>query len=266
MLREYATCESRFCQTRKSIITMCSEDRLGEKATRSIRGKQFNPVVYFVADVGRSTALGITDLVDVVRQAVAGGTRVVQFRDKTDTPRAEKKRLASLILKETRAMPDVVMIVNDDVALAAEIGADGAHIGQEDMSVSEARRVLGPDAIIGVSAGDITEAERGIADGADYLGVGPVFKTDSKADAGVPLGLTRLAEITCMVNGRVPVVGIGGILDGNCGGCAVVGCDGVAVIKSLLTAKDVKHMAQALRNRFEYAATGPASMRYPMKK
>lgn len=251
--------------SRSFLTTSCAEVTVSEDAKRIQRDPRFDPTVYFIADVGKAEELGIANIVDVVRDALAGGARMIQYRDKTDSFRDDKRRLACELLKLTQSVPGALLIINDDAALTAEIGADGVHLGQEDMPVSEARAIIGAGKIIGVSAGTLDEAEQGIADGADYLGIGPVYETNSKADAGTPLGLSNLASLTRVVNGRVPVVGIGGIVEGNCGGCGVVGCDGVAVIRALLTAKNVTTMAIAIRERFDFAATGPAAFRFPVE-
>lgn len=148
----------------------------------------------------------------------------------------------------TRAA-DVAFVVNDDVALAQQLGADGVHVGQEDVGARAARLSLGPSAIVGVSAGTVEEAERAIADGADYLGVGSVFATASKPDAGSPIGPEQLADIVCAVRGRVPVVAIGGISEENAQLCWEAGVDGVAVISAIMKSRNPGKSASHLHRR-----------------
>lgn len=128
----------------------------------------------------------------------------------------------------------IAFVVNDNIELAYEVGADGVHVGQEDRNVKEARMMLGPDAIIGVSAGTGEEAEQAIADGADYLGVGCVFGTASKPDAGAPIGARGLQAAVRAARGRVPVVAIGGVQCNNVHECWRVGADGVAVVSAIM--------------------------------
>lgn len=171
---------------------------------------------------------------ELARMAVAGGADTVQYRQKSGHTRD--------MIETARAMRDicagsgVTLIVNDrvDVALAAE--ADGVHIGQDDFPVALARNLLGAGRIIGVSAGNPDEARRGIADGADYVGFGPVFPTGSKSDAGEAQGLKKLADFTRAV--RAPVIAIGGIGAGNAAGVLRSGADGVAVISAVCCQTD----------------------------
>lgn len=207
--------------------------------------------LYFVADVG--VAAG-RDLPSIVRDAVRGGAGMVQYRDKSDATAAEKEALARLLRDAVReASPDAAFLVNDDPALAVLVDADGVHVGQDDAALAEARTVVGEKGIVGVSCGTAEEAEDAIAGGADYLGVGAVFETKSKPDAGEPLGLGGLARIVRAVGRRVPVVAIGGINMGNVGGCGVAGADGVAVISTIVKSGDPKLEAESLYRRFEDA-------------
>lgn len=138
------------------------------------------------------------------------------------------------------------LIINDDVALAKHCAADGVHVGQDDTSAREARSQLGQSAIVGVSAGTIDEAEQAIADGADYIGVGCVFKTATKLDAGQPIGTQTLHDIVQVVNGRVPVVAIGGVSIQNAKLCRDVGANGVAVVSAVMNADRPDTAAAAL--------------------
>ncbi|HQL83839.1 MAG TPA: thiamine phosphate synthase, partial [Spirochaetota bacterium] len=135
---------------------------------------------YFITDEGLSAAGVMSD----VRQAVTAGAQIIQYRNKTaDTRRQyEEAREIRGICAETRSK----LIINDRIDIALAVGADGAHIGNEDLPYAEARRLLGRDAIIGVTVHDVEEAVAAEKAGADYLGVSPVFATGTKSDAGAP--------------------------------------------------------------------------------
>jgi thiamine-phosphate pyrophosphorylase len=140
----------------------------------------------------------------------------------------------------------VPFIVNDRIDVALAVDADGVHIGREDLPASVARRIIGPGKILGVSAETAEEAVEAERDGADYLGVGPVFEArGTKADAGVPLGLDLIARIRrgC----PLPVVAIGGIHAGNARSVRDAGADAVAVISAVVSADDVAQAARSLR-------------------
>lgn len=166
---------------------------------------------------------------DLARMAVDGGADTVQYRQKTGHTRDMIETARAM--RNTCSRLGVPLIVNDrvDVALAAE--ADGVHLGQDDFPVALARRLLGTGRIIGVSAGSLDEARRGIADGADYVGFGPVFPTGSKSDAGEAQGLEKLADFARAV--PAPVVAIGGIGAGNAADVVRSGAHGVAVISAV---------------------------------
>lgn len=181
-------------------------------------------------------------LLDVVRAALAGGAPAVQLRDKLGSARALTE-LAVALQRET-ARAGALLFVNDrlDVALAA--GADGAHLGQDDVPVAAARRVVPPGFLLGVSVETVAQATRAEADGADYLGAGPVYFTASKPDASAPTGLPALAEIARAT--RLPVVAIGGIDETNAAEVAAAGAAGVAVIRAVMAAPDAAAATRAL--------------------
>ncbi len=168
------------------------------------------------------------------RMALQGGARIIQLRDKEATTRqlVEYAQALRALTREYHAL----LIINDrlDVALAVE--ADGVHLGQDDLPVPLARRLAGEEFIIGVSAETVDEAVRAEAEGADYLGVGPMFATATKPDAGTPVGPERLREIKRHV--RIPVFGIGGITLANAPQVREAGADGICVISAILTAPD----------------------------
>lgn len=170
------------------------------------------------------------DIAAKLAEALEGGATIVQLRRKGCGSKelAEKARALKAIT-DAAAVP---LVVNDDPEAAKLSGAAGAHIGQGDGDVRRAREILGPDKILGVSAGTVAEAVRAEREGADYIGVGAVFPTGSKADAeSVSIGTLR--EIAAAVS--IPVVAIGGIGEGNIGRLAGSGIAGIAVISALFS-------------------------------
>lgn len=184
---------------------------------------------------------------DVAGEAVAGGATAIQLRDKTKPSRemVDIARRMSEICRESGA----ALIINDrpDIALAA--GADGVHLGRDDMSYEDAWRILPPLMIIGVSATNYREALEADRNGADYIGVGPVFETPSKEDAGVPLGTDVLSRICREVN--APVVAIGGINMDNVGKVKDCGVSGIAVISAVTRSADMKASTKKLARVFD---------------
>ena len=182
--------------------------------------------IYLVTDHG-------DNLVERVRAAISGGISVLQYRDKRGD---HAGRFATgMELKRLCAATGVVFIVNDDVELARELDADGVHLGQEDGDPLEARRVLGPRKIIGISTHNLAEALRAEASGADYIGFGAMYPTDSKEIDHLP-GPGALAAVKAQIG--IPVVAIGGITRNN--GAQVVDCgaDAIAVISAILGSRD----------------------------
>lgn len=138
-------------------------------------------------------------------------------------------------LRKATNRAGALLIVNDNVELAEAIEADGLHVGQEDTAASQVR---GRVRILGVSAGNAREADAAIRDGADYVGVGAVFGTTTKSDAGEPIGLDGLRRVVEAVDGRCKVVAIGGVNLDNVEECARAGADGVAVVSAVMAATD----------------------------
>lgn len=190
---------------------------------------------------------GGRSVVDTVRAALRGGTPSVQLRSKTASGR-EMVELARALLVETRTA-GALLWVNDrlDVALAA--GADGAHLGQDDVPLADARRIVPPGFLLGTSVATAAEARLAERTGADYLGAGAVYATASKADAGAPVGVERLREVTAAV--RLPVVGIGGIDAENAAEVVAAGAAGVAVIRAVMHADDPAAAARRILNEIE---------------
>jgi thiamine-phosphate pyrophosphorylase len=185
---------------------------------------------YFITEAILSRAGNASD----VAAAVAAGVRVVQYR--------EKQGLTCDLVAEARKLRQLCrhirFLVNDRVDLALEVGADGVHLGQEDLPCPEARRLLGREKIIGVTVSTVAEALTAQAHGADYLGVSPIFSTATKADAGAPTGVALLAEIRRRV--ALPLVAIGGITLANAPAVIAAGADAVCAIAAVVTRPEVK--------------------------
>lgn len=184
---------------------------------------------------------------EVATAAIAGGATVVQLREKTLSTRQFLE--VAVRTHDATRRAGIPLIINDRVDVALAVDADGVHVGPDDMPVSVARRLLGPDRIIGASAGTVAEAVEAERDGADYLGVGSVFATPSKADAGAPIGTRTVQAIVQAV--RIPVVGIGGITPDNAAAVINAGAVGVAVISAVANADDiraaVRHLVEVVR-------------------
>lgn len=181
-------------------------------------------------------------LSECVQEALDGGATFVQLRDKDSSCAGHVLRARTLIpLCRAAGVP---FVVNDDVEAARLSGADGVHVGQGDAACADARAALGPDAIVGVSASTVEEALAAQAAGADYLGVGAVFGTPTKADAAVT-GTGGLAAICKAVD--IPVVAIGGLNLQTVGALAGTGADGAAVVSAIFAADDIEGAARALR-------------------
>jgi thiamine-phosphate pyrophosphorylase len=189
------------------------------------------------------------DLVGLVAAALEGGATAIQLREK------ERSTLAQVELgRELRRLTreaGALLIVNDRVDVARAIEADGVHLGQDDLAPAVAREILGPGAIVGGSAGNLDELARCREAGVDYLGVGPMYPTPSKPDAGPPIGPSGLAAIRAATN--VPIVGVGGITGANLEPVIRAGAAGVAVIGAVVGADDPRVAARELRALVEDA-------------
>ena len=203
--------------------------------------------LYLVTDrdlsCGRST-------VEVVEAAVAGGVSCVQLREKHCSTREFITQ--AWALKRFLKSKKIPLIINDrlDVALAVE--ADGLHLGQQDMTISDARKISGTSLIIGISAESVDDALRAEKEGADYIGISPVFATPTKSDTAPPLGLEGVKTIRKMI--AIPIVGIGGINRQNALSVITAGADGIAVVSAIVGAKDPKDAAFELKSIVGQAA------------
>ena len=187
-------------------------------------------------------------LVDLARAVVAGGATLIQLRDKHGSTRR--------MIEEARAIhaalagSGVPLVINDRVDVALVAQADGVHVGQDDMRVEDARRLLGPDAIIGLSIKSVALADAAPIDALDYVGVGGVYATTSKDSPNPPIGVAGLAAIVAAFRGRrrdLPICGIAGIDATNAAPVIAAGADGVAVISALSMRGDPEAAARELR-------------------
>jgi thiamine-phosphate pyrophosphorylase len=180
---------------------------------------------------------------EIARDAVRGGADIIQLRDKRLSC-SELVRTGRQIAAMTRKAGGV-FIVNDRLDVAMACGADGVHLGQDDMQVGTARQLAQPGFIIGVSVGSADEAREAEREGADYVALSPVFSTASKDNAGPGLGLRRLREIRLAVS--IPVVAIGGISRQNIHDVIAAGADGIAVISAVVSSPDITAAARGLK-------------------
>ena len=214
-------------------------EMLCAQAQYFIGGLKMDYSVYLVTD--RSLARGRA-IPDIVAAAIRGGATCVQLREKTATTREFIDQ--ALAIRALLARFHVPLIINDRVDVALAVNADGIHLGQKDMPCKMARRILPRHMIIGISAESVDDAVRAQKDGADYLGVSPVFSTPTKTDTAPPLGLEGLRSIRSRV--ALPLVGIGGLNLKNAETVIQNGADGVAVVSSIVSAHDPEKAASGL--------------------
>ena len=207
---------------------------LGQDKVRQISG------LYVVLD---TQVLGEYTHLEVASQVIRGGARVIQLRDKVQT----KKALLPLAhrLKALCAEHNVLFIINDHLDIALDTGADGLHLGQDDLPVQVARKFLPLGRVLGCSANSVEEAGAAQSGGADYIGVGPIYPTDTK-DAAV-VGLDRLREIRKATS--LPIVAIGGITKDNVAEVLAAGADSVAVISAILAAESPEEATRQILER-----------------
>ena len=200
--------------------------------------------LYLVTD--RALSLG-RSTVEVVRAAIRGGVSCVQLREKGCSTREfmDEARLLKALLAGT----GVPLFINDRLDVALAVGADGVHLGQNDLAIADARRLVGNRMIIGISAESVADAIRAEAEGADYIGASPVFTTSTKTDTAPPLGLDGLRAIRRAV--RLPLVAIGGIDADNAAQVLRAGADGLAVVSAIVSAPCPRTAAAAIRQQIE---------------
>lgn len=181
----------------------------------------------------------------VLNEAITGGITMFQFREKgSGSLTTEAKFNLGRRLQKLCVANGIPFIVNDDIDLAIALNADGIHVGQEDTPALAIRQLLGEDKIIGVSAHSLEEAKKAIEDGADYLGIGPIYPTSSKDDAKAVQGTALIEEIRSHgIN--IPLVGIGGITSRNTAPVITAGADGISVISAIAGAENITLAAKA---------------------
>ena len=206
-------------------------------------GKKWELTLYLVTD---RRWLGRRSLEEDVEEALMGGATLVQIREKEISSRAYLELARRL--KEVTDRYGVPLIVNDRIDIALAVDAGGVHVGPDDLPVSVARRLLGPDKIVGASASSLEEALVFQAQGADYLGVGAVFPTATKKITE-KVDLETLARIKAAV--RIPVTAIGGIDAGNAPAVMKTGEDGVAVVSAILNRSDIREATRGLLSKLK---------------
>ncbi|MDF2680219.1 MAG: thiamine-phosphate diphosphorylase [Brevibacillus sp.] len=202
--------------------------------------------VYFVVGT-QDCGYSIERTVEIVREALQGGVGTLQLRDKGSKLHADERYELGRRLQALCHEYGALFFVNDDVDLAVRLQADGVHVGQDDMKLSDVRNVVGPDMYIGVSAGTVNEALSAQAGGVDCIGVGAMYETSSKSDAGEPIGPAGLRAIRDAVGSDLPIVGIGGITADNAADVIRAGADGVAIISAISRAVSPQQAAIALQ-------------------
>ncbi len=187
---------------------------------------------------------GDRDLINIIRQAVAGGVTLVQLRAK----RLSASAFLELGLKAVSLLrkKKIPLLINDrpDIALACRAG--GVHLGQDDMPVTAARLLLGKDRTIGLSVSSLKEALKAEKEGADYVGLGPIFPTLTKGTPLSPLGLRGLREIRARIS--IPILAIGGITKDNAPEVIKAGADGIAVVSAILSARNISKATRELKS------------------
>ncbi|NLK00866.1 MAG: thiamine phosphate synthase [Clostridia bacterium] len=186
---------------------------------------------------GRST-------LEIVEKAIEGGVQTIQLREKKMSA-GQLVRLGKKLRVITREN-GVALIINDRVDVALAVGADGVHLGQDDFPIEEARKLLGNRAILGLSVDNVEEAVKAERAGADYVGLGPIYRTMTKTDTGPMIGPESIREVKDRIG--IPVVAIGGIHMENAPAALRAGADSLAVITAVTEARDITGAARDLTN------------------
>ncbi len=197
--------------------------------------------LYLVTDRGLSQ--GRSNL-EIIRMAVEGGATIVQLREKEAVTREFLKE--ALLARAYCHEQGVTFIINDRIDIAQAVDADGVHLGLDDMPIDYARKIIGYGKIIGISAFDVDQAVAAENDGADYLGVSPIFTTPTKPELEEAVGLEGLRKIRKAV--KIPLVGIGSMNRTNAYDVIRAGADGVAVVSGIVAADDPKQAASEIKN------------------
>lgn len=206
--------------------------------------RRFDLSLYLVLD---RDLCGSCGMVETARLAVSGGVTMVQLRDKLAT--TEDMIVIGRALKEALAGTGVPLIVNDDVDAAVAIGADGIHVGQDDLEAASVRRRVGPDMILGLSVETEDLVRRVDPAVVDYVGVGPVFATATKPDHKAPIGFDGLARIVTAA--PVPAVAIGGVKGEHADAVLAAGAQGLAVVSAICGQPDPVAAARSIADEIE---------------
>ena len=182
---------------------------------------------------------------DVLDALIEGGARVVQMREKELSDR-EFFEMARIFRQRTE-QAGMTLIINDRVDVCRAVEADGVHLGQDDFPLREARRLLGPNTILGVSTHRVEQALRAVEEGADYINVGPIFETQTKQHSGPPVGLDLFREIRRLVN--IPITVMGGIKLENLDQVLEAGARRIAVVSAVVGADDIAATVRQFRRR-----------------
>ena len=202
----------------------------------------FDYTLYLVTD---RQLMSCDSLTEAVEQAILGGCTMIQLREK-ELPSLEFYNQA-VAVKQVTERYHIPLIINDRIDIAMAVQAAGVHIGQHDLPAATVRKVIGENMLLGVSASSIAEAIQAQQDGADYLGVGPMFPTGTKTDAE-SVSMEELQKIRTAVS--LPIVVIGGINKGNAGRFKPMGIDGLAVVSAIIAQSDIKAAAAELKDLF----------------
>lgn len=211
--------------------------------------------LYALLDPQRANGMPLPEL---ARRVVAGGATLLQLRDKHGSTRRMVETAKAI--KQALAESDVPLLINDRVDVALASDADGVHVGQEDMTPEDARRLLGPGAMIGLSIKTPEEAQAAPLEHLDYVCIGGVFATSSKDNPQAPIGLDGLRSRAAIIRGRAadfPIGAIAGIDETNAGAVMAAGVDGVAVISALSMGDDPEAAARRLRAIVDSGAVQP---------
>lgn len=183
---------------------------------------------------------------DLLREAAAHGVRLFQYRDKQATMKAAYAK--AFALRQAATDVGAILIVNDRCDLAMAVNADGVHLGQDDLPISYARRLMGPEKIIGLSTHNAAQVREAVTAQPDYVGFGPIFSTSTKADHDPVVGLEGLRAARVLTT--LPMFAIGGITAGSVAEILATGADGVAVISAILKAPDLGAAIRTFQQHF----------------
>lgn len=204
--------------------------------------------LYGILDLGY---IAVADAADVTTAMIRGGVDLVQLRAKRESSSAIAQVAEELHCITSAA--GVPLVINDHPAIAREIGAEGVHVGQDDLSVAEARDIAGPNCFVGRSTHSFAQATAAAAEGADYIGFGPLFATPTKPDY-VPIGLDEIARVHAAV--QLPIFCIGGIKLDNLPQVIAAGLRRVVIVSGLLQANDIAQYARSAKALLPVVTSG----------